>query len=440
MARGSRASKRAAVNKASSNAVPITPKRQILQTRTRSMGQPTLPAPLQPATPESDSDDVDDTRLPQLTPPSSASTSASSPAAGDSPEQASSDNEGADQSDAEEDQDDSRISEDGADGSDPEEDEDTGDDGKTDTSSATVVGRDSQSETADSDSDDNKSNEEAEDYNNEYSAIEQYEHSEPDEELNDMTPEEFENYPFLTRPYKPLPKFKITSKKIISHFIPADGIVTLKATRDNNGKVTATLDDSVSAEDAAKLHDFYSILSTSKAFHKALGGQGYRLLHFELIKTTALTGIMTGYREWEVSDGLPPLLSLIKSITIHKSFKQQFGDWCADIDLLAKDKDLGIMELAGLREIIFTEMPAGKDADLTGTCYMPSALEKLRACQSKLKTRGMTVWVVKEGQGFEHEWVTVRLIHDVDVEDEVYGIQDDVSGLLFAALAVETNN
>lgn len=400
-----RASARIAGKNLANTTFPATTKNRDQQARTAFRAQQ------DPDTSENENDDVgaNNATLQQLTPPESVEGNTSSPGPDESPEQPSSD-------------------EDAADSSEPEEDGDAESEAESQDSEATLAVHDEQSEESDDDDDSQSAaDDEASEASNSEASDDDEEEEGPDfVDFSTMTAEEYEACPIFQAPHAPFPKYKTICQKIMSHFIPKNGVVALKAVEGADGKVKPALEDNISEEDFAKLHDLYSILQASRSFYKCLGGQAFRFLNFEFIKTTALKGVMTGYREWETNDGLPTLLGLIKTVTIHKSFKQSFGDWLSDLVLLEYDKVKDIKELVGLREIVFTEMPAGKDVEKTGTCYMPSALEKLRALQNKLKDRKMGQWIVEE-KGLEQEWVTVRLIHDKDVDDEKYGVREGVS-------------
>lgn len=217
-------------------------------------------------------------------------------------------------------------------------------------------------------------------------------------------------------------------RQIACEILPIERTAVLEAFLDEKGKVRARLVADTSAEDRAKFNDLWNLINASKAAHNIFGSAACQVIRFRFIKTTALAGILTGSRAWDLNDGLPTLLCRIKSFQIHKSFTQPFKDWCADLALLEIGPD-GVMELDGLRNLIFTGMPAGRDAEASGTIYMPSALEKLRALFGKLKSRVWDTWIVSKDVD-EDKNVTVRLISKDDLDHVSFGVKDDVSSTL----------
>lgn len=225
----------------------------------------------------------------------------------------------------------------------------------------------------------------------------------------------------------PFPRQKSICKLIASYFVPKDRIVTIKTMTTIDGSVKPTLVDDYPEEDAENLRSLMNGMASFRSFYRCIGHMGIRMLNFEFIKTTAVTALLSGNREWESTDGMVSPVTMIKGITIHQSFSQQFGQWVSEMALLEDDASKGkAMELPSLREIVFTGMPAGRDQEETGTYYMPSALEKLRALAAKLPKRGMQTWVVEDG-GVDNKKVNVRLIYARDIHDKEFGVGPNVS-------------
>lgn len=231
------------------------------------------------------------------------------------------------------------------------------------------------------------------------------------------------NYSLDTAPF---PKDKKIVQNILAHFMPKNGLVTLTTTV-RDGTKHASLDNSTSREDKKKLSNIISLLGANTKTYSLFGGQAFRMLRFEFVKTTAIRGLLTGHREWESSDGLPTPLVSIKTLTIHQSFKQPFLEWVGDMALLEQD-NAGNKELPGLLQVVFTEMPADRDADVAGSRYMPSAMEKLRAILPKLKKRGLSTWIVEKDADVANK-VTVRLVHQGALLDDELAMKDNVSAL-----------
>lgn len=245
---------------------------------------------------------------------------------------------------------------------------------------------------------------------------------------NDQSQDEYEQIkekrPKVPFDAAPFPMEKNVIQNILAQFMPKNGVVTL-TTKLINGKKHARLDGSISVEDREKLKDIINLLAANTKTYSLFGGQAFRMLRFEFVKTTAVRGLLTGHRQWESSDGLPTPLISVKTITIHQSFKQPFLEWVGDIALLEQD-DAGNKELPGLLQVVFTEMPADRDADVAGSRFMPSAMEKLRAVLPKLQKRGLSTWIVEEEADAANK-VTVRLVHKGALRDDELAVKDHVS-------------
>ncbi|ETN45586.1 uncharacterized protein HMPREF1541_09418 [Cyphellophora europaea CBS 101466] len=204
-------------------------------------------------------------------------------------------------------------------------------------------------------------------------------------------------------------KEKSIMNKICDYIMPANKVVPLENTIVNDVNQAKVDTTKYPEQDRQAIKDMMSIMYVHRASHYTFGQILYPQLHFELYKSSPLNGFMDNKRLHKFGTGFITCGDLIQSITIHDSFKQPFKAWVDDFAQLERNPYTGFMPLRHLQEIIITGLPASKDPAVSGSRYMPSALEKLRAVCGNYDTRVFDICVIEKDAAASQDTVTVRL-------------------------------